>query len=68
MVYNDGSSEKPQKPHKPPLGAMPRKLHEELRMRDLSSAISRFIIDNQPINIEWVEEYNELVVKLGELK
>lgn len=46
---------------KPPIGVMPRFIWEENRLIALKGAIDRFTEVNQPIPIEWIEEYNELV-------
>lgn len=48
---------------KPPLGVMPRRLHEETRREELRGAIIRYAEAGRPINAEWTEEYNELVKK-----
>jgi hypothetical protein len=49
---------------KPPLGIMPRYIHDEQRLNDLCLAINRYITGNKAIPIEWIEEYNELVKRL----
>ena len=46
---------------KPPLGVMPRYIHDEIRRKSLGDAIARYIDAQLPVNPEWVEEYNELV-------
>ena len=46
---------------KPPLGAMPRKLHDESRLRDLQGAISRAYDAEYEINTDLVNEYNEII-------
>jgi len=55
---------------KPPLGLMPKKFHEERvsidRFNAVCGAISRYYGAGLPINIEWIEEYNELVIALSE--
>lgn len=48
----------------PPLGAIPRFVHDENRIEELQGAISRFIAANRAIPLEVVSEYNELVKKL----
>lgn len=50
---------------KPPLGIMPRKLWEEKRLDDLRQAITLFAEHNRPVPVEWVEEYNELLLRGG---
>lgn len=52
------------KPIKPPLGLIPKEMVMEERFKDVFGAISRYWNANLPIPIEWVEEYNELVVIL----
>ena len=49
----------------PPLGVMPRFIWDEKRLEDLKGAIGRYLAANKPIHIKWVEEYNELVERLG---
>ncbi len=50
---------------KPPLGLIPREFHEEQvkreRFNEVCGAINRYYTAGREINIEWVEEYNELV-------
>ena len=50
---------------------MPKDLYyqriELQRLADLRATISRYYNAGLPIRIEWVEEYNELVVKYGEI-
>lgn len=46
---------------KPPIGLMPRRIHEKNRLADVREAILRYLQDGWPINPEWVEEYNQLV-------
>ena len=50
---------------KPPLGLMPKKYYDikerNLRFNDICGAISRYYNAGLPINIEWVEEYNEIL-------
>lgn len=45
---------------KPPLGVMPRFLHDELRMKDLTDAIRRYIEAGLAYPIEWEQELHEL--------
>lgn len=49
---------------KPPLGVMPRELHDEIRRKSLGDAIVRYIDAQLPVNPEWVEEYNELAERM----
>lgn len=48
---------------KPPLGLMPRFIHDEKRMHEILDACNRFIQASRPVPIEWIEELNELMVK-----
>lgn len=56
---------------RPPLGIMPKEIYykrvEQQRFLELCSAISRYYNAGLPIRIEWIEEYNELVIKYNEL-
>lgn len=45
----------------PPIGVIPRNLHEERRMKELDSAIMRYISAHMLIPLEWLEERNELL-------
>ncbi len=49
---------------KPPLGITPKTIHQEMvkkeRFGDLQRAITRYLENGLPINIEWINEYNEL--------
>lgn len=54
--------------NRPPLGVMPKniyyqKVYQE-RLSDLCGAISRYYNAGLPINIKWIEEYNELITKI----
>jgi len=48
---------------KPPLGIIPRKIHDRNREISIGAAICRYLLSRKPIKLEWVEEYNELVNK-----
>jgi hypothetical protein len=54
---------------RPPLGLMPRRFHDERvkieRFNEVCGAIARYYDAGLKINIEWVEEYNELVECVG---
>lgn len=54
---------------KPPLGLIPKKFHDERvkaeRFNEVCGAITRYYNDGMKINIEWIQEYNELVESLG---
>ncbi len=45
---------------KPPLGLMPKKLHDSSRMLEIMNAVIRYFRDCKSVPIEWIEEYNEL--------
>jgi len=49
---------------KPPIGIIPRFIHDENRLKDLRKTIKRYIKSYHKINQEWVSEYNELIEKL----
>lgn len=44
---------------KPPIGIIPRYIWELKRIKELKSAIRRFIAAGKEIPIEWVNEYND---------
>ncbi len=50
---------------KPPLGLIPKMLHDDLvkveRFNEVCGAIARYYDARLKIKIEWIEEYNELV-------
>ena len=54
---------------RPPLGLIPKKLHDERvkaqRFNEVCGAIARYYDAGMKINIEWIEEYNELVESVG---
>ncbi len=54
---------------KPPLGLIPKKFHNERvkaeRFNEVCGAIARYYDAGLKINIEWIEEYNELVEGVG---
>jgi len=53
---------------KPPIGVVPRLIHNEMvmenRMKALSDAINRYTKAKLPIPTEWVTEYNDLQAEL----
>ncbi len=53
----------------PPLGLIPKKFHDERvkaeRFNKVCGAIARYYDAGLKINIEWIEEYNELVECVG---
>lgn len=50
---------------RPPLGLMPKKFHDVERFNEVCGAIARYYDAGLKINIEWIEEYNELVDCVG---
>lgn len=56
---------------RPPLGIIPKNIYYERvelqRLADLCTTISRYYNAGLPIRMEWIKEYNELVVKYGEI-
>jgi len=52
----------------PPLGLIPKKFHDERvtveRLNEVRGAISRYYDAGLKINIEWIEEYNELIERV----
>jgi hypothetical protein len=54
---------------KPPLGLIPKRFHDEWvkvkRFNKVRGAIARYFDAGLKINIEWIEEYNELVECVG---
>ena len=54
---------------KPPLGFIPENIHDKLitveRFNEVCGTIARYYDAGLKINIEWIEEYNELVECVG---
>lgn len=50
---------------RPQIGIMPKEIWEHRRLIDLAECIERHIIHQEPIQEKWVQEYNELIDKLG---
>ena len=54
---------------KPPLGLIPKKFHDKRvkaeRFNEVCGAIARYYDAGMKIDIEWIQEYNELVESLG---
>ena len=51
---------------KPPLGIMPRYIWNLKRIDDLNNAINRYYESGLKIPMEWIEEYNDLIVEYNE--
>lgn len=46
---------------KPPLGIMPKHIHDMNRMLELERAIYRYLDAESVIPVKWIDEYNEFV-------
>ena len=55
------------KEDKPPIGLKPKFLYEQ-RFLEVCSFISRYYNSGQQIPIEWINEYNQLVINVGNNK
>lgn len=51
---------------KPPLGLIPRYIHEEQRLSEVGGAIYRCLNEQYTIKPEWIDEYNELILRRNE--
>lgn len=49
---------------KPPIGLKPKFYHNYSRYNDIMKAIIRYINSQKEIPVEWIEEYNELLIGL----
>ena len=47
---------------RPPLGLIPKEVWQSKRFKEVCEAITRYYTSGFQIPLEWVEEYNELVV------
>lgn len=52
---------------KPPLGLRPRWIVEGDRLQEVLEAMSRYISAMKEIPVEWLEEYNDIVERNGEM-
>ena len=52
---------------KPPLGIIPKKLHDEERLKQIVEAIIRYVESHERISSHWIDEYHELIIKEHEL-
>ena len=50
--------------NRPPLGLRPRRFVDEERLSEVYAAIARYLEAGKPVPVEWIEEYNELAVRL----
>ena len=51
---------------KPPLGVMPRDLHDEARLRELLEAVLSYLDAKRKIDPEWIQEINDLLKRFEE--
>lgn len=51
-------------PKKNLIGLIPKKIYYENRLIEVKNAIERYYNADLIIPIEWVKEYNELIIKL----
>lgn len=49
---------------KPPIGLIPKRFAIEDRYKEVCGAISRYYEAGLQIPVEWIEEYNELVIQI----
>jgi len=49
---------------KPPIGLIPKSINDQKRYHEVCEAITRYYNASLQIPIEWIEEYNELVLKV----
>lgn len=50
----------PSKPIKPPVGIMPRFVHDRQRLKEIKNAVNAYMETEFPMPVEWIIEYNEL--------
>lgn len=48
---------------KPPLGLMPKFIHDKKRIIEILDAMERYSYQRFPIPIEWIEELRELIIE-----
>ncbi|MBK7883585.1 MAG: hypothetical protein IPJ81_07100 [Chitinophagaceae bacterium] len=49
---------------KPPIGILPEYFWKDQRFKDLCEAIKRYWDGGYKIPVEWIEEYNRLIIEL----
>lgn len=49
---------------RPPIGARPRWFVDKERFVEVKGVIERYLSENRPVLLEWIEEYNELCEKV----
>lgn len=50
-------------PIKPPMGCAPRYIRDEQRAEEIRQAVIRYLQAGLSINPEWIEEYNEIILR-----
>lgn len=48
----------------PPIGIIPRYIHDERRLKELTEAMNRYTKAGIPIPCEWVDEYAYITVSI----
>jgi hypothetical protein len=46
---------------KPPIGIMPKSIHDDIRFISLCDTIQRYFYSETQMPVEWIEEWNEHV-------
>jgi hypothetical protein len=46
---------------KPPLGVVPKYIHDDTRLDELRFAIMRYAEARRQISLDWIDEYNTIV-------
>ncbi|MBR8344215.1 hypothetical protein [Burkholderia ambifaria] len=46
---------------KPPLGLVPKYIHDERRMKDILGALERYSDASLPVPTEWVQELSSII-------
>lgn len=54
------------KQKKTPLGILPKRIHDSMRLENLKCAIERYLDAEHKIDMAWIKEYNELVDRKGD--
>jgi hypothetical protein len=47
---------------KPPIGLRPKRISDKERLNEVRGAIVRYYDAELKIPVEWIEEYNELII------
>ncbi|WP_157645659.1 hypothetical protein [Burkholderia ubonensis] len=48
---------------KPPLGLVPKYIHDERRMKEILGAIERYSDAGLPVPVEWVQELSAIIAE-----